>query len=149
MAAKKNLEIIGHTVGAYKAGDIVPAYALAAANPENIVEHGLAKWTDDPATVSVNVETLTAAAPDATPGLIQAHSRLTAEHKQLTATVETLHAKCLDLEKKNESLAAELAAKVEEIGTVKSQREKALADLEDMKLLAEAATAPKENGQPK
>lgn len=140
--AARNLRIIGTTVGRFQAGDVVPAYALAAANPEFLVESGVAQWTTEMPTVSVDAESLAVAAPDATPDLIRAHAKATAENQTLREAVDSTHARCLEFEAKNDALTAELASKVEELATVKSQRDKLAVELEEMKLLADSATDP-------
>lgn len=140
---RKNLAILASSVGAFKQGDVVPDYALAGANPPWLVENGLAEWSNDPATVDVDADSLAQAAPDATPELIKAHAKATADVKELTGTVDALHKKCLDLEAKNKALGNELAAKVDELAAVKAQREKIRLEFEDLKLLMETATDPK------
>lgn len=141
----KNLLILATTVGNFKQGDIVPDYVLKGCDPEWLVENEYAKRTNDPANVDVDTDSLVQAAPDATPELIKAHAKATADVRELTGTVDTLHAKCLDLEAKNKALADELAAKVDELATIKSQREKIQSEFEDLKLLMESATDPKKD----
>lgn len=134
--AAKNLRIIGTTVGAFKAGDVVPAYALAAANPANIVEHRLAEWTDDAATVDIPAESLARSAPDASADLVKAHAKATAEVRELRESNGQLHDKCVAAEAKAESLAKELADKVAELATAKADRDAARVDLETAKSAA-------------
>ena len=137
---KKNLRIVGADIGDDKIGDVVPAYALAQAHPEILVERKLCAWTDDPTTIVVTTEDLAAAAPDTSATLVKAHSELMADHKVALEQIDSLHAKCLDLEKSNKSLTAELGQKVQDIETYKSQRDKVMLEVEQLKTLV--ATQP-------
>lgn len=131
----KNLRIVATEVGEFKKDDVVPAYALAQANPDVLVEKKLCSWTDDPTTVTVSVESLATAAPDMSADLVKAHSKLLADHEEALEQIDTLHAKGLDLESKVKSLTAELSQKVQDIETYKSQRDKVMVEVEQMKLL--------------
>lgn len=136
-----NLRILATEVGDFKRDDVVPAYALAQANPDILVEKKLCSWTDDPATVTVSTETLATASPEASKDLVVAHTALMADHKEAIEQIDILHAKCLDLEKQTKALTAELSQKVNDIETYKSQRDKALLEIEQCKkLLAETAS---------
>lgn len=143
----KNLRILGTSVGPFSRDDVVPAYALAAADPDSLVANRMADWTDDPATVDVSAESLAASAPDASADLVRAHAKAIADNRQLSSSVESLHGKCLSLEAKCQALEAELASKVNELAAVKSQRDKVAVELEEMKLLADSATAPSNPAQ--
>lgn len=138
----KNLRILATSVGKWVKGDIVPAYALNAANPQWLADERHAEWTDDPATVQVTTEALATAAPDASEELIKAHVKLKADYKEATDSLAALHAKCLDLESKHKAVTSELTAKVEELGSVKAARDKLAVELEEMKAIADHATKP-------
>ena len=134
---KKNLKILTAEIGEFKHGEIVPAYALAQAHPDILVERKLCEWTNEPATVTVSTESLAAAAPDTSSSLIKAHSALMADHKEALEQIDILHKKGLDLESTVKALTAELSQKVQDIDTYKGQRDKALLEIEQLKTILE------------
>lgn len=133
--AMDNLRLLTADIGEFVIGDVVPAYALAQAHPEILVERKICEWTNDPATVTVTTEALTAAAPETSNSLIKAHTALMADHKEALEQIDTLHKHCLDLEAKNKSLTEELGKKVQDIETYKEQRDKAMLEIEQLKTL--------------
>lgn len=146
----KNLRLLTADIGDFVKGDVVPAYALAQAHPDVLVERKICEWTNDPTTVTVTTESLAAAVPDMSSSLIKEHTALMADHKEALGQIDVLHDKCLELEKQNKALAAELAQKVQDIDNYKGQRDKALLEIEQCKtLLAEASKAPAPATPPK
>lgn len=134
----KNLEIVTGTVGGYNPGDIVPTYALAAANPDWLVAEGFCKWTTATPTVTVNADSLAKSAHDASGDLVKAHAKLIEQAKQDAETIEALHAKCIDLESKVEALSKAVAAKTVELEEAKKARDEHAVTVETLK--AENAT---------
>jgi hypothetical protein len=137
----KNLQIINGTVGGYKPGDIVPAYALASANPDWLVKEGFCEWSTATATVTVDASSLAKSAPDASADLVKAHAKLLAQTKEDAATIQALHDKCLDLESKSDALAKEVAAKTVELEAAKKVRDEHAVTVETLKKEVEDVNA--------
>lgn len=133
MAAKKNLRINSTTVGQFKSGDIVPAYALASLDVDFLISVNVVSPTEEPATVDIPAESLAKAAPDASADLIKAHAKLLAQSKDDAATIAALHAKCLELESKSDALAKEVAAKTVELEAAKKARDEHAVTVETLK----------------
>ncbi|MFO0937838.1 MAG: hypothetical protein U0798_15140 [Gemmataceae bacterium] len=142
MAKEKNLRILAANIGVYRQGDIVPAYALIKAKPDSLVKKGLAEWTGDRETVQVSATELTKAAPDASHDLIKAHATLKREHESALRTIETLHGKCLDLEKKHEAVSKSLVEKTEELEEARARRDAIAVEVQELKTLIDAQTTP-------
>jgi chromosome segregation ATPase len=132
----KNLRIKATSAGEFKAGDVVPAYAFGHA--DWLVNEGLAEWTGDRVTVEVSADSLKKGAPDASADLAKAHADTLAKATRLEDTVDSLHARVLDLEANADALAKENAAKVVELAEAKAERDAARVEVE--KLKAENAT---------
>lgn len=131
--AAKNLRIIGTSVGPFSAGDIVPAYALASANPEFLIEARIVEPTNEMATVEVSADDLVKSSPESSSDLVKAHAAALETIKRHDESIEQLHEKCLDLESKNEALTKELGAKTAELSEAKKARDQHAVDLETAK----------------
>lgn len=129
----RNLLVNVTTFGAYKRGDVIPAYEASGHDLDFLVGRGVVSPTDRPVSVEVAPKR---AAPAAAPDDVYAErNRLFEENAKLQADVKALAGQLDETRGQRDGLRAEIARYAEANSHLESRAKELTAELE-------AATAP-------